>query len=933
MVQYPPRGYIYDRNGRLLVSNQPAYNLCVTYNLLQPFDTLELCTLLRIDPESLRVQLDKFNQVIRLRRHSRYQPYAIVSQISPQDYPRIQERLYKYPGFSIEKTTMRHYEYPSAANVFGFLSEIGPDADLGQDSPYKIGDIIGATGVERMYEKQLRGIPGHRYVQVDVTGKVTDRYMDGKFDSPAVAGKDITLGLDIDLQRYGEALMQGKRGCIIAIEPSTGQILAMVTAPSYDPALLSGRGRSRNYAELSSDPSQPMFDRGLIAEYAPGSPWKIVTGLAGLSSGAVDPSFSVYCGGGYRVGNHVMRCVGGVGQTLDMYRGYQYSCNTYFATVYARTLEHFPTPAQGLDFWHRTATALGSGKYLGTDLSTGRKGYVPDAQFYDRLYGRGRWKASTTISNAIGQGEITVTPMHLANLAAVVANRGYYYRPHIIRSIDGQAIDTAYTQRIETGIAREHFDVVARGMANVFREGTAREYAIPQAQFCGKTGTVENFVRIDGRLVQLPDHGMFVAFGPEENPKIAITVVVENGRFGRIWAAPIASADDGAVLAGGPTARSWKNGSWKVRWKRCIASATFCANRQKRRRSRMRIGGTEADTRMRDRWALVVFLRRVRRDGDPEYLLGYVRPAAPFAVRPFPVRGQAVAFCCHERGDRGGRVVTRYERVRADGVAVLYLFRSLLLGLPVLGSRSRETGRGTIWASSRSSFGNCQVCHGIGLVFVSVLVQRVDVPFALPGDRGGDHPAADGTGRVAGCGFGSGVSFLFPGVVHGGSTRDIFRGGDSFGHDLHCRCIPGILPGESGVCLCGGRWCSAVDGGIPFVAASGRRRTVGGCDGLGTGDILHAALCGVGTRVQGIPAAADPHVVQTGGRLQGRGIQYLPERDRHRFGRFYGKGLPDGHPDQGQFRAGTVPTLSFRPWARSGVFSVRQAWWCCTRCF
>ena len=551
MVQYPPRGYIYDRNGRLLVSNQPAYNLCVTYNLLQPFDTLELCTLLRIDPESLRVQLDKFNQVIRLRRHSRYQPYAIVSQISPQDYPRIQERLYKYPGFSIEKTTMRHYEYPSAANVFGFLSEIGPDADLGQDSPYKIGDIIGATGVERMYEKQLRGIPGHRYVQVDVTGKVTDRYMDGKFDSPAVAGKDITLGLDIDLQRYGEALMQGKRGCIIAIEPSTGQILAMVTAPSYDPALLSGRGRSRNYAELSSDPSQPMFDRGLIAEYAPGSPWKIVTGLAGLSSGAVDPSFSVYCGGGYRVGNHVMRCVGGVGQTLDMYRGYQYSCNTYFATVYARTLEHFPTPAQGLDFWHRTATALGFGKYLGTDLSTGRKGYVPDAQFYDRLYGRGRWKASTTISNAIGQGEITVTPMHLANLAAVVANRGYYYRPHIIRSIDGQAIDTAYTQRIETGIAREHFDVVARGMANVFREGTAREYAIPQAQFCGKTGTVENFVRIDGRLVQLPDHGMFVAFGPEENPKIAITVVVENGRFGRIWAAPIASLMMERYLLGG----------------------------------------------------------------------------------------------------------------------------------------------------------------------------------------------------------------------------------------------------------------------------------------------------------------------------------------------------------------------------------------------
>lgn len=255
-----------------MVSNQPAYNLCVTYNLLQPFDTLELCTLLRIDPESLRVQLDKFNQVIRLRRHSRYQPYAIVSQISPQDYPRIQERLYKYPGFSIEKTTMRHYEYPSAANVFGFLSEIGPDADLGQDSPYKIGDIIGATGVERMYEKQLRGIPGHRYVQVDVTGKVTDRYMDGKFDSPAVAGKDITLGLDIDLQRYGEALMQGKRGCIIAIEPSTGQILAMVTCS----LVRSGAAfRAGPLAQLCGT-----FERSLPADVRPGAHRRICSGVA-----------------------------------------------------------------------------------------------------------------------------------------------------------------------------------------------------------------------------------------------------------------------------------------------------------------------------------------------------------------------------------------------------------------------------------------------------------------------------------------------------------------------------------------------------------------------------------------------------------------------------------------------------------------------------
>lgn len=539
---YPPRGYIYDRDGRLLVSNQSAYNLSVTYNQMVPFDTLALCDLLGVEPDNLREQFRKFNDLIRQRRQSRHQPYAVVSQISSDDYPRIQERLYKFPGFSIEKTTMRRYEYPSAANVFGFLSEISSDANLDDDSQYKIGDILGATGVEKMYERVLRGVPGHQYMQVDVTGKITGRYMDGKFDTPAESGKDIHIGLDIELQRYGEALMKGKRGSIIAIEPSTGQILAMVTAPSYDPSLLSGRGRTKNYAALALDPAKPMFDRGLIAEYAPGSPWKIVTGLAGLSSGAVTPAFSVYCGGGYRVGNHVMKCVGGVGQTLDMYHGYQYSCNTYFATVYARTLDHFKTSAQGLDFWHGTAAALGFGKFLGTDLSTGRKGYVPDSEFYDKIYGKGRWKSSTTISNAIGQGEITVTPMHLANLAAIVANRGYYYRPHIIRSIgEGEPIDTAFTNRVETGIDKEYFDVVAEGMANVFRAGTARAYAIPEAQFCGKTGTVENFAVVNGRRMQLPDHGMFVAFGPEENPRIAITVVVENGRFGRIWAAPIAS--------------------------------------------------------------------------------------------------------------------------------------------------------------------------------------------------------------------------------------------------------------------------------------------------------------------------------------------------------------------------------------------------------
>ena len=549
---YPPRGYIYDRNDSLLVSNQPAYNLCVTYTELEPFDTTALCSLLGVTRENMDEQFAKFMRAIRNRKHSRHQPFAIVSQVSADDYPRIQERLYKFPGFSIEKATMRKYEYPSAANVLGFLSEISSENAVSEDSDYKLGDIIGATGVEKMYEKYLRGVPGHRYMQVDVRGKVTGSYMEERFDIQAESGKDIHLGLDIDLQRYGELLMTGKRGSIIAIEPSTGQILAMVTAPSYDPALLSGRGRTKNYARLASDPSQPMFDRALIAEYSPGSPWKIVTGLAGLSSGAVTPAFSVYCGGGYRVGNHVMGCKGGVGQTLDMLHGYQYSCTTYFATVYDRKIGYFKTPAEGMDFWAATAGALGFGKYLGTDLSTGRRGHVPDSEFYDKAYGKGRWKASTTISNAIGQGEITVTPMHLANLASIVANRGFYYRPHIIKSIDGQAVDTAFTKPVHTGIDKKHFDVVAEGMANVFRAGTARAYAISEVQFCGKTGTVENFRKIGGRRVKLPDHSMFVAFAPKDNPKIAIAVVVENGVWGARWAAPIASLMMEHYIMGGP---------------------------------------------------------------------------------------------------------------------------------------------------------------------------------------------------------------------------------------------------------------------------------------------------------------------------------------------------------------------------------------------
>ena len=565
-VIYPPRGYIYDRNDSLIVSNQPAYNLCATYSMLPiekdsagvrrvVVDTTALSALLEVDREALATSLKKFRQVILARRHSRHQPYAIISQISADDYPRIKERLYRFPGFSLEKTTMRRYHYASAANVLGFLSEVSPNARLDEDSEYKIGDILGATGVEKMYEKQLRGKLGHSYKQVDVRGSVTGDYMGGKYDTPSVAGKDISIGLDINLQMYGERLMTGKRGSIIAIEPSTGQILALVTAPTYDPSLLSGRERSKNYARLVNDPAQPMFDRGLIAEYSPGSPWKIVTGLAGLHTGAVSPSFSVYCGGGYRVGNHVMACKGGVGQTLDMRHGYQYSCNVYFATVYSRTIEQNRKPADGLRKWTSVANSLGFGKYLGTDLSTGRKGFIPTVEFYDRAYGKGRWKASTTISNAIGQGEITVTPMHLANLAATVANKGYYYRPHIIRSIEGEDIDTSFTRRVESGIEARHFDVVADGMANVFKAGTARAYALPDIQMCGKTGTVENFRKINGQRVKLPDHSMFVAFAPRENPVIAIAVVVENGVWGSRWAAPIASLMMESYIRGGYVTR------------------------------------------------------------------------------------------------------------------------------------------------------------------------------------------------------------------------------------------------------------------------------------------------------------------------------------------------------------------------------------------
>ncbi|MGB5358999.1 MAG: penicillin-binding transpeptidase domain-containing protein [Eudoraea sp.] len=535
IYDYPERGYIYDRNGKLLVGNDPAYDVMVIPREVKPLDTLEFCNLLGIDKE-------KFVQKLRKARiYSPRLPSVLVPQLSKEDYAMLQEKMRKYDGFYIQKRSLRYYDTKAAANVLGYIREVN-ERDLERNPYYVQGELTGGKGVEQQYEEILRGRKGVQYIQKDRFNRDIGPYKAGILDTLPEQGKEISLTLDKELQEYGELLMHGKWGGIVAIEPSSGEILAMISGPTYDPALLVGRERSKNYSKLHYDTiSKPLFDRSISAEGSPGSPFKTLNALVALQEGVIQPSTTIRCYNGFYVGKTKRGCHCG-GGIRNLNSGIYKSCNAYFAGTFRKIYEKFPTSDEGQDVWEKHMNSFGLGNFLGYDLPTGRPGRIPGKEYYDKWYGDDRWSSSYIISNSIGQGEIAATPVQLANMTAAIANRGYYYTPHILKKVEGKDISIPeYIQPKYTTIDKKHFDPVVRGMADVYKKGTARWVQIPGIEIAGKTGTVENFTKIDTVRVQLTDHSVFVAFAPVDNPKIALAVYIENGYYGSRYAGHIAS--------------------------------------------------------------------------------------------------------------------------------------------------------------------------------------------------------------------------------------------------------------------------------------------------------------------------------------------------------------------------------------------------------
>ena len=536
VFNYPKRGYVYDRNGELLVSNQPSYDVMVIPREVEALDTLEFCSLLKIEKEDF---LKSFN---RAKRYSPRLPSVFLAHLSKEDYAMLTEKMRKYQGFYIQKRSLRDYQTSIGANVLGFIAEANPRT-IEKDNYYKMGDLIGKQGVELSYENELRGVKGIKYIQKDRFNRDIGPYKEGHFDVTPEAGKDITITIDAKLQEYGEKLMQNKRGGIVAIEPKSGEILSLISAPTYNPNLLVGRQRSRNYTKLFNDSiSNPLIDRGLLRMHEPGSPFKTLVALTALQEGVIDESTTYRCVGGYIYGrnNRKMGCHCG-GGTRNLNSGIAHSCNAYFANAFRKTIEKYDDAGKAMDTWSNHIKSFGLGNYLGYDLPIGKKGNIPNGDYYDKWYPDFKWGATTIISNAIGQGEVLVTPIQLANMTATIANRGHFYTPHIIKTIEGDTIPLKYRTKHETTIDKHYFEPVVEGMFDVYNDGTAWFLEVPGVEICGKTGTAENFTKIDGVRTQLTDHSIFVAFAPKDDPKIAIAVFVENGYYGARWAGRIAS--------------------------------------------------------------------------------------------------------------------------------------------------------------------------------------------------------------------------------------------------------------------------------------------------------------------------------------------------------------------------------------------------------
>jgi penicillin-binding protein 2 len=528
ITQYPSRGQILDRKGKLLVFEKPAYDIMATPREMVDFDTLRFARLVEVDKDEL---------VARIKAawvNSSYKPSPIVKQITPERYAYIQEQLFKFNGISTQTRTVREYPRKIASHLLGYVGEVSPDM-MNEDSYYQMGDYVGISGIERSYETELRGEKGVKFLLVDAQNRVKGSYQDGVNDLPAVTGKSLVTTIDADLQEYAEKLMRNKKGAIVAIEPATGEILAILSAPGYDPNLLVGRDRGNNFAKLQADSLQPIFNRALMGRYPPGSTFKMAQALVGLQQGTLTPSTTYHCAAGYHVGGFDMRCHHN--GDFDLTGAIANSCNAYFANVFKATLDNprYKNDREAYDTWRQYMLDFGFGRKLDTDLYNELKGSVPTSDYYEENTFKGsRWRALPIISLAIGQGELDITPLQMANYTAILANRGHYFIPHIVKKIEGQdTIDARFTIPIQTRIDKQHYEEVITGMAAVFEGGTGSRSKIQGIEQCGKTGTAQN--------PHGANHSVFVDFAPRYNPQIAIAVYVENGIEGALYAGPIAS--------------------------------------------------------------------------------------------------------------------------------------------------------------------------------------------------------------------------------------------------------------------------------------------------------------------------------------------------------------------------------------------------------
>ncbi len=531
---YPTRGIIHDRNGNILVGNKVAYDLMVTPKEVEEFDTLALCNVLDITPEFVKEKMDEFH---KNRRRIGWQSVVMMKQIPPETYMKFAEVAYKFPGFRGQARSIREYPFNAGGNLLGYVSEVNASYIERHPDEYKAGDYAGMTGIEAAREKELRGKKGYNIWLRNSRNKIESRYRDGELDVEAVPGDDITTTIDAELQHYGQMLMNRKVGSLVAIEPSTGEILTLVSSPGIDVDQLANIGQ--HYKSISTDPYKPMFNRAVQASYPPGSVFKLVNGLIGLEEGVFTPNTQYPCSMGYHFGRNKLGCHAHK-SPLNFEESIMMSCNAYYCYVLRALLENpkYDSIDEAMDKWNEYVKSFGFGQKLGSDFPSELGGNIPNSKYYNRVYNKGGWKATTVISLSIGQGEIGCTPLHLANLCATIANRGFYYTPHIIKDSENVTIDPKYKEKNYTMVDTTHFHKVIGGMYRAVNSGygsggTASVAAVEGLDICGKTGTAQN--------PHGNDHSVFICFAPKDNPKIAVAAYVENGGFGATWAAPIAS--------------------------------------------------------------------------------------------------------------------------------------------------------------------------------------------------------------------------------------------------------------------------------------------------------------------------------------------------------------------------------------------------------